>query len=76
MKSPIFSPLHVCMVCGKMPEMAFNRPHSQHKTKRVVRPNIGMWQGLQVCAQCRKTLAKPDRVKLVRPAQPAVEAQA
>lgn len=29
-----------CFLCGKGPKSAFNRPHSLHKTKRVVKPNL------------------------------------
>lgn len=73
MKMPIITMKDVCAVCGKTPQMALHRPHSLKKTKKVVRPNLGAWQGLNICAKCRKTLSKPARVRKV---QPAVTAEA
>lgn len=63
MKMPILTARDVCMICGKLPQMALHRPHSQMKTKRVVRPNLGKWQGAMICARCRKSLTKPERIK-------------
>lgn len=65
MPLPILTTKDLCMICGKTPQMSLNRPHSQHKTKRVVRPNIGKWEGLSICAKCRKALSKPERVRKV-----------
>lgn len=65
MPIPILTIKDVCALCGKQPQVALNRPHSQHKTKRLVRPNLGKWQGLYMCAKCRKALAKPVRVRKV-----------
>lgn len=70
MPLPILTNLNVCALCGKLPQMGLNRPHSQHKTKRVVRPNLGKWNGLTICASCRKSFAKPDRPARVRRVQP------
>lgn len=60
----------VCVLCAKIPQMALHRPHSLQKTKKVVRPNLGKWNGLNVCARCRKTMSKPVRVRKVQPVQP------
>lgn len=65
MPLPILTIKDLCAICGKTPQVGLNRPHSQHKTKRVIRPNLGKWQGLHICAKCRKALAKPDRVRKV-----------
>jgi ribosomal protein L28 len=45
-----------CRLCGKGPQMAFNRPKSQHKTNRVVLPNLQKWNGFYICNRCRKTI--------------------
>lgn len=66
----------VCEICGKRPQVALNRPHSLHKTKKLVRPNLGPWNGLLICAQCRKSLAKPGRTPRLRRPAVATEAQA
>ncbi len=46
-----------CIVCGKGPVSAFNRPRSLHKTKRVVRPNLVKFDddGTKICTRCLKT---------------------
>ncbi len=62
---PIVTMNDICVICGKTPQSSSTRPHSLHKTKRLVRPNLGKWQGLNVCARCRKSIAKPDRVRKV-----------
>ena len=63
MKFKVINIQDICFSCGKIPQMALNRPHSQHKTKKIVRPNLGPWQGGQICAKCRKAIAKPIRVR-------------
>jgi ribosomal protein L28 len=60
----------VCVLCAKMPQMGMHKPHSLQRTKKIVRPNLGKWSGLNVCARCRKTMAKTPRVRKVQPAQP------
>jgi ribosomal protein L28 len=53
---------HVCQLCGKGPVSAYNKPHSMHKTKTVVKPNTQSVkvQGLRltVCTRCLRTLSK------------------
>lgn len=48
----------ICEICGKAPMSGFNKPHSLHKTKRVVKPNIQKLGGLYVCTRCQKTITK------------------
>lgn len=64
---PILTINAMCAICGKIPSIGQHRPHSLHNTKKVVRPNLGKWQGLQICARCRKAMVKPDRVRKVQP---------
>jgi len=47
-----------CEISGVGPTMAFNRPKSLHKTKRVVKPNLQKWNGLIISNRVRRTLAK------------------
>lgn len=39
-KFDIFKDGKKCFLCGKGPTSSYNRPHSLHKTKRVVKPNL------------------------------------
>ncbi len=63
MKMSVLTYRDFCVVCEKGPQMAMNRPHSQHKTKKMIRPNLGKWNGMMVCASCRKSLSKPEHIK-------------
>ncbi len=56
----------LCAICGKLPQMGLHRPHSLQKTKRMIRPNLGRYSGIMICARCRKSLTKPDRVRKVQ----------
>jgi ribosomal protein L28 len=47
-----------CMACGKGDTMSLNRPHSLHKTKRVVKPNFQKKWGLELCQNCFRTVKK------------------
>lgn len=67
MKMPILTINDLCAICGKIPQMGMHRPHSQMKTKRVIRPNLSKMSGLNICARCRKTLDKPERIRKVQP---------
>lgn len=48
-----------CSVCNKGTTMAYNRPHSLHRTKRIVLPNLQPDQkyGL-ICTGCKRTKNK------------------
>jgi ribosomal protein L28 len=72
MPLPILTTKSFCAICGKQPVIGTNKPHSLHRTKKVVRPNLGQWQGISVCARCRKALAKPERVRKIQPVVEAV----
>jgi large subunit ribosomal protein L28 len=45
-----------CELCGKGPVAGKNVPHSQHKTNRIIRPNIQKVKGVKVCTRCIRTL--------------------
>lgn len=66
MPIPILTLKDICAICAKSPSVALNRPHSLKKTKKLVRPNLGQWNKLSICAKCRKALSKPDRIKKVQ----------
>lgn len=48
----------VCAMCGKGDVMGSHRPHSLHKTKRVVKPNLQTKWGYRFCQNCFRTLKK------------------
>ena len=53
-----FSNKH-CSICGRGEIVGTNRPHSLHKTKKVVKPNLQKFQGKEyVCVACMRTLTK------------------
>lgn len=45
----------ICQICGKGPQASYNRPHSLHKTKRVVLPNLQKINNQWVCTNCSKS---------------------
>ena len=47
-----------CVICGKGDTVSFNRPHSLHKTKRIVKPNLQKKWGILLCQNCFRTLKK------------------
>jgi len=48
-----------CVLCGKGPAAAHNVPKSQHKTNRLVQPNVQPVRGLgAVCTRCLRTLKR------------------
>lgn len=48
----------VCLICGKADSVSLNRPNSQHKTKRTVKPNFQKKWGYEFCQNCFRTLKK------------------
>lgn len=48
----------ICPMCGKKDSMSLNRPHSLHKTKRVVKPNFQRKWGYEFCQNCFRVLKK------------------
>lgn len=47
-----------CEICGKSTSVGYNRPKSQHKTKRLIQPNVQKWNGLVICTRCRRIISK------------------
>jgi ribosomal protein L28 len=56
-------PQKVCARCGKGSTIGTNRPHSLHRTKRVVKPNLQFYtdpeSGLKflMCTRCIRTIS-------------------
>ncbi|AKM81915.1 TPA: 50S ribosomal protein L28 [Candidatus Berkelbacteria bacterium] len=48
----------VCYLCGKTVTTGNNVPHSQHKTRRFIRPNIQKTRGMIICTKCLRTINK------------------
>jgi ribosomal protein L28 len=46
----------MCLVCGKTTRLGVNKPHSQKRTKRLVKPNVQSYYGLMLCTRCLRTL--------------------
>ncbi|MBI4175254.1 50S ribosomal protein L28 [Candidatus Berkelbacteria bacterium] len=53
-----------CTVCGAQARIAVNRPHSLHRTKRLVRPNLQKSGQQLVCTRCRRTRLKQTTGRL------------
>ena len=47
-----------CTLCLRGPRVTNNRPHSLHKTKRIVQINLQKYHGLLICTRCRRTLTR------------------
>ena len=61
----------VCNLCGASKRSAFNKPHSQHRTKTVNRINLQKSVlGLRLCGTCRRTLAKARLAQVAGSAAP------
>lgn len=52
-----------CEICGKKTKIGYNRPHSQHRTKRKIFPNIQKQEGKYICARCLRTESKLRLIK-------------
>lgn len=50
-----------CQICGKKPQVGYNRPHSLHRTKRLINPNIQKNKGKKICTRCLRTLDKKSK---------------
>jgi len=48
----------VCQICGKKETMGYNKPHSLHRTKRKIYPNIQKIGGKLICTRCLRTSVK------------------
>ena len=51
-----------CQVCKKAQTVGNNKPHSQHRTKRIILPNIQKTNGLIICTRCLRTKIKRDKI--------------
>ncbi len=47
-----------CEICGKTAVSGYNRPHSQQRTKRTIKPNLQLVNGRLLCTRCIRTLKK------------------
>lgn len=47
-----------CEICAKKPVVGYNKPHSLHRTKRTVKPNVQKIQGKLICTRCLRTQNK------------------
>lgn len=64
MNKTILTVNEVCVICGKLPLVGFHkRRKALNKNKRLVRPNLGKWQSLMICAKCRKAFTKPEHIR-------------
>ena len=54
--------MQICEICHKGPVAGYNRPHSLHRTKRIVKPNIQKINGIYMCTTCLRTLKKQKKL--------------
>lgn len=55
--------LKSCEICGKTAASGYNRPHSQHATKRTIKPNLQKVNGQLVCTRCLKTIRNRTKAR-------------
>jgi large subunit ribosomal protein L28 len=65
-----------CTLCGKGPAAGNNVPKSQHKTRRMIKPNIQKIDGISVCTRCMRTLRRMTAAQLATTEPQAVAAVA
>lgn len=56
-------PQQICAECGRMATTGFNRPHSLHRTKRLILLNLQRHMGRLVCTRCLRNLRKKALTK-------------
>jgi len=44
-----------CSICGKSQSVGKNKPHSLHKTKKIIKPNLQKYHGSLICTRCLKS---------------------
>lgn len=54
-RSNMISNVTSCQICHKKSVSGFNKPHSLHQTKRVVKPNLQKSEGKIICTRCIRT---------------------
>ena len=47
-----------CSICGKSAVFSKHKPHSLHRTRRIIYPNLQKHQGKYICTSCLRTLLK------------------
>ena len=47
-----------CASCDKGVTSGNNRPHSLHKTKKIIKPNLQKINGILVCTSCLRSANK------------------
>lgn len=47
-----------CQICGKGPVAGRNVPKSQHKTPRLLQPNVQKIDGISMCTRCLRTIKR------------------
>lgn len=50
--------MSICEICQKSEQIGFNRPNSQHRTKRIIKPNLQKVNNKKICTRCLRTLNK------------------
>lgn len=50
--------METCQICGRAPRMGYSRPHSIHRTKRKIYPNVQKIHGKFICMNCLRTQSK------------------
>ena len=51
-----------CELCGKGPVAGHNVPKSQHKTNRMLQPNVQRVDGIKMCTRCLRTLKRAAEI--------------
>lgn len=48
--------MRVCAICGKTASSGYNRPHSLHRTKKTIKPNLQPRGNVLICTRCLRTI--------------------
>ena len=56
-----------CLLCGKGPAAGNRVPKSQHKTKRLIQPNIQKVNGIRMCTRCLRTIKQASAAAQPQP---------
>jgi len=47
-----------CATCGKTKTSGYNKPHSLHRTKKIILPNLQKHDDKLICTRCLRTESK------------------
>lgn len=50
-----------CALTGKRPHAGNNVPHSVHKTRRMIKPNIQKFRGVKLSTRAIRTIKRMER---------------